>query len=593
LLHTPYFLLLKRGGQLLKTISKGLILALVIQFALILPFVNIIGAEKIKAQTEGPVTPNDPILFLRATDATYNTVTITASYGASSDPREFVFDSPTEIKTSDFNYNIPRYDRVANDSDEIKSYKLNRPTLYCHGTEESNEIYLITVKYNDDPENKVRFSGIYAAYRPSTDATLKYQMVFPNGSVEDWCRNLHQNNFNDANIIKMAHRQYLNKPVVPHLSVDQKEQTCNDIQSNWEQLKQDARELFNPAPGSTGESQNENWIITGGMWNAAAWWFSSKESADAFCDWVEGLIGLPPDRGAALYSIKQQKLAPSETGKFRYKSIMERGKKLKESIDSILASDDPTCNDIQLKKFKWAAPENEVYSDLNSFREDISDLLKAVELFFKTYQEPVETAGEKDICGSNMGVFSGRIFQWLFCQLAVIIHGTASSIMTKATQWLTDSIGVDINMKFKDPAKDDYPTGGGGTETPAPGAGTPTPGTETPTPRTATPMDISETIQFDTEADYLNAKRDGGSISVKVKNNDAVSAIINVATAISWGEWSSNHRVSVRFTTTENIPVEWTSVRIYSEDASGDLRFRFSINYPPAGNTFTAISSIE
>lgn len=574
----------------MKTISKGLILALVIQFALILPFVNIIGAEKIKAQTEGPVTPNDPILFLRATDATYNTVTITASYGASSDPREFVFDSPTEIKTSDFNYNIPRYDRVANDSDEIKSYKLNRPTLYCHGTEESNEIYLITVKYNDDPENKVRFSGIYAAYRPSTDATLKYQMVFPNGSVEDWCRNLHQNNFNDANIIKMAHRQYLNKPVVPHLSVDQKEQTCNDIQSNWEQLKQDARELFNPAPGSTGESQNENWIITGGMWNAAAWWFSSKESADAFCDWVEGLIGLPPDRGAALYSIKQQKLAPSETGKFRYKSIMERGKKLKESIDSILASDDPTCNDIQLKKFKWAAPENEVYSDLNSFREDISDLLKAVELFFKTYQEPVETAGEKDICGSNMGVFSGRIFQWLFCQLAVIIHGTASSIMTKATQWLTDSIGVDINMKFKEPEKSNYQfDSGGGGEGTNPGTGTDngSSGGETPAPRTAAPMDISGRVNFVNKNEFIEASDTNHTMVVKVKNGLAPSAIIDVVAQLSWGAWDDERKgsVSCRFTTTDNIPADWTTITIYGQRNNKTV-MRIMMQYPPESSPF-------
>jgi hypothetical protein len=230
------------------------------------------------------------------------------------------------------------------------------------------------------------------------------------------------------------------------------------------------------------------------MWNAAAWWAASRETADAFCDWVESAVGLPPDQGQALIAIRQQKLAPSGTGIHRFKSIMERGRRLGEDVDAILASDDPTCSDIQLKVFKWDKNlEGETYPDLNSFKTAIGELLQTTNLFFDTYQEPVVTAGTEDICGSGMGILGGQIFQWLFCELANVIHGIASKIMTQATGWLTDSIGVDIDMKFKDPAKDEVSTGGGGTG--GTGGTSGTAGETTPTGSTTYPFNRNLTFE--------------------------------------------------------------------------------------------------
>jgi hypothetical protein len=576
-----------QGGRLLKTISKGLIAVLAIHFAIILPFVSTVEIKETKAQTAGPVTAVTPVLNLRTNDD-YNTVIIKASYGTDISPKEFMFDTPVELDV-DKNFpagEIPRYEgSLANNTDDIRIYKLNRPTLSCQSGRDLRLLFLISVKYQNDPEKKYRFSGIYYTHTTSestTETYHKYSRV-PSGAFRSGglCGSLYENYPDEASIIKLANETHINLPIVPYVTADQRQNTCSSIQNNWEQLKQDTRDMFIPAPGSVGQSQNENWIITGGMWNAAAWRSAKKESADAFCDWVEGAIGLPADQGQALIAIRQQKLAPSPTGIHRFNSIMERARQIGQDIDKILESSNPTCGDIDFKIFKWNKNlEGETYPDLGSFKTGISKLIEAAKFFFESYQEPVTSAGTEHVCGSNMGMLSGEIFQWLFCELANIIHGIAASIMTSATGWLTDSIGVDINMKFKDPKNHDQPTEGGGAETSA--------------PRTAASMNISGTVEFRTEAEYNRAKDDGGAITVKVKNNDAVSAIINVSSAISWGTWASTQgRVTCRFTTTDNIPTEWTSVKIYSEDSSGNLRFRFSINYPPAGNTFTAISSIE
>lgn len=571
----------------MKTISKGLILALVIQFALILPFQSIwLQQNTEKAKAEGPVGPTDPSLGFSTSSSTQQVVEM--EINGADPPGPWTFTAQRGSINVDSFYNgaqVPRYTRNATNSDTFMKYTLTSPNIACQGSflaggdlggarqvNYRSPIYLITTRYSGET-NLFLQSGLYR----ESHANHKLVKLIDRdmGDASNFCQDLTDD---QIQIINIARTSALNQAVVP-IVVDL-DLRCTQMQTNWNNIVSNMRALMIPAPSATpgvGRTGNAYWVnrdSVGVRWpQFGAWVFSAFGRASYGSVFDDTYV----------YTLD---LGLTNDGQEIYDEIATLAGEIKDDIDRLKEvypgdSWPPGCAEVE--KFLWVERDPpEYYTSLDEFSTDFDKIYQFFEDAIASRDEPIST-GTEDVCGNGVGgLMSGKIFQWLFCELANIIHGIAASIMTRATEYLTDSIGVDIeNVEFKGPKKHSYPTE--------------STGTETTTPRTAAPMDISGTLKFTTEDEYDRAKGDSGAIAVKVKNADATSAIIDVtSTEIAWGTWESTRgEIDCRFRTTENIPAEWTAVKIYSEDSSGELRFRFSISYPPAGNRFIATSSIQ
>lgn len=572
----------------MKTISKGLILALVIQFALILPFVNIIGVETAKAVVEPEVTMSQPMYTSQAKDKINFNLTINGEVhqiGATKDS------SVTSLP-------VTKYDPNASGTYAFTTFNLPSGFVAFNLDGFSTpKLYLIVS--NDELVNVALYQeNLPQAVVPSRKSLVVLTTPY---DVTYWIT-IYQATQNPGRgnskywqtMIWYADGSHVPRPVSTRLLSSEVPAVCQRTERNWDNLKKELRDLFQPAPGSVnGQSQNHNWEVTTGV-TAEIFGAGYSDVMSAIKAWVirQGFNLVNIDGVNVLgviHAVETETLKPTSDGYQTLDNIVQYGYLLDQDLQ-MLIDNNANCGShgVKFKLFKWnesLESDDNIFTSLPSIKEYVQEIVDVAKEWFERLSSPVVTAGEltEDVCGNGAGgLMSGKIFQWLFCELANIIHGIAASIMTRATKYLTDSIGVDIeNVEFKGPKKHSYPTE--------------STGTETTTPRTAAPMDISGTLKFTTEDEYDRAKGDSGAIAVKVKNADATSAIIDVtSTEIAWGTWESTRgEIDCRFRTTENIPAEWTAVKIYSEDSSGELRFRFSISYPPAGNRFIATSSIQ
>jgi len=563
----------------LKTISKGLILALVIQFALILPFVNIIGVKKAKA--EGPVTPSDYSLTLKATDTLYGTIRMAAVDTTGNTVKEFVFTLHQGLRTRNFlggRSNIPSINyngsnRQATDEDVIKAYKLSSPSdLRCQAGATVDNIYAIAVLY-DNTDGQHHFAGIFSSSSttPASGEENRFYNKIPNASF-GWggmCNNIHNSDPVAEAVIKRANsNDYNGWKVDLQISDGDRVTRCNSLERRWLNFQSNIRTLMIPAPSNTAAP-------VGGTANP--YWIQSTSINIRWLDLAKGITRIFPDAYAYDSTLdfdltNEGKRIYDETA-----SIVEQIGNDLTILRNAYPGDSWPNGCVELKEFRWVEGTNDRnYTSLDQFNTDYQQVYELFKQYIENRDEPIST-GDTDACGSaGSGMINGKIFQWLFCELANIIHGIAASIMTRATGWLTDSIGVDINIKFKDPETDEVPTGGGGADTPTPGTGTPT-----PAPRTAAPMNISGTINFLNRSEFDRAKN--GGMSVKVKNGQASGPEINVTNEMQWGNWNESEgkgSVSCRFTTTENIPADWTVVTIFGK--RGDtVVMRIMTQYPP------------
>jgi len=566
----------------LKTISKGLILALVIQFALVLPFVNIIGVKKAKAVVEPEVTMSQPMYTSQAKDKINFNLTINGEVhqiGATKDS------SVTSLP-------VTKYDPNASGTYAFTTFNLPSGFVAFNLDGFSTpKLYLIVS--NDELVNVALYQeNLPQAVVPSRKSLVVLTTPY---DVTYWIT-IYQATQNPGRgnskywqtMIWYADSSHVPRPVSTRLLSSEVPAVCQRTERNWDNLKKELRDLFQPAPGSVnGQSQNHNWEVTTGV-TAEIFGAGYSDVMSAIKAWVirQGFNLVNIDGvnvQGVIHAVETETLKPTSDGYQTLDNIVQYGYLLDQDLQ-MLIDNNANCGShgVKFKLFKWnesLESDDNIFTSLPSIKEYVQEIVDVAKEWFERLSSPVVTAGEltEDVCGNGVGgLMSGKIFQWLFCELANIIHGIAASIMTRATEWLTASIGVDINIKFKDPEKDEVPTGGGGADTPTPGTGTPT-----PAPRTAAPMNISGTINFLNRSEFDRAKN--GGMSVKVKNGQASGPEINVTNEMQWGNWNESEgkgSVSCRFTTTENIPADWTVVTIFGK--RGDtVVMRIMTQYPP------------
>jgi len=232
----------------LKTISKGLILALVIQFALILPFVNIVGVEKSKAEEPGPVTPSEPRITLVATDTNYGTIRLNADFGAGQS-LSMMFTGKRVIETTAFSSPdyVPSYGRPANSEDVISLYELTSPNVTCSIATSTLKLYLVATKYTGGPSMPL-YSGIYTL---PIGVPLQFYDRLPQAAFNDRigsCRDMLTSNPNAAATLRTANANgaegYINNPINLQLPEGERITRCNSLESRWERFKTKVRELM-------------------------------------------------------------------------------------------------------------------------------------------------------------------------------------------------------------------------------------------------------------------------------------------------------------------------------------------------------------
>jgi len=576
----------------LKTISKGLILALVIQFTLFLPLQSVwlwSSAEKAKAVIEPSVTMSQPMYTSQTKDKINFNITINGSVnqvGASKDSEATSLPSAKLVTHPSGSYVFTTFDLPIG----FTAFNIDGFT--------TPKLYLIVF---DDQLVNVAFrnENLPQAIVPSGKGLAVFTQPW---DVSFWART-NQINQSDINNNKYwqtmmwyADSNHVPRPVSTRLLESDMPTVCQRTERNWENLKKSIRDLFHPAPGSVnGQSQNHNWEVTTGV-TAEIFGASYLDVMSSLKAWVmrQGYYLANIDGvnvQGIIHAVETETLKPTQDGYQSLDNIIQYGYLLDQDLQ-MLIDNNANCgsHDVKFKMFKWNEAlenDNNIFTSLPLMREYVKEIVEVAKKYFEELSSPVVTAGElgEDICGNpGTNLVSGKIFQWLFCELANIIHGIAAKIMTKATQWLTDSIGVDININFKEPEKSNYQfDSGGGGESTNPGTGTDNGGTggETPAPRTAAPMNISGKINFLDEVEF-NTARDAGAIAVRVKNGQGTSEIINVGASFTNWNWDNNETGSVecRFTTTENIPTDWRVVTIYGTRGSERV-FRIMLTYPP------------
>ena len=258
------------------------------------------------------------------------------------------------------------------------------------------------------------------------------------------------------------------------LTTADQETACKAVNSDWEALKDDVRSLSIPKPGSvSGQSANENWEVTTSV-TFAGMWAGLRDACNAIAttidNWVHSAVGGNSDAEATVFAIRQQTLKPTTTGEDRIGDIIRRAYLLNQNLTNLIAND-TNCGTfgVKFRKFKWnssAESDTNVYSSLRDLQNDIAALVEVAKRYYADFQEPVQTAGEYDekVCGKfpvNIGL---KTFSWMFCELGAMLHRVAVYLLEKSLKWLTDIIGINVNMSFTAPQiKEETTTGGGGT----------------------------------------------------------------------------------------------------------------------------------
>lgn len=223
---------------------------------------------------------------------------------------------------------------------------------------------------------------------------------------------------------------------------------------------------------------------------------------------------------------------------------------------------------------------NELIATPNDFLTAIDALIKAFEnaVAAKTGLDPNNT------CGNGLSnVFGGGgIFEWMFCKVAEVIHGVANFFMGMAFGYLESSLGVDA-VHFSKPVLD---TSINNTKSGVLGTGTTTGGTSTTggTPAAAAPLNLQASLTISNATNYNQLKIAAATgVWAKVKKGSGTSDLIEVKASFSnWND--SKKTVDSTFTTTTNVPVDWTSIRIYGgKTGSTTSLFAFTTNYPASG----------
>jgi hypothetical protein len=279
------------------------------------------------------------------------------------------------------------------------------------------------------------------------------------------------------------------------LSATNMEAACKSVNTDWEALKEDIRSLSIPKPGSvSGASANPNWDVTTSV-TFAGLVAGLREGAGAIATWVENTaasaVGLNADAQATAVAIRQQTLVPTTAGENRLRDVFQRAGLMDDNLANLIANN-ANCGSygVKFRKFKWnktAESDTDIYTSLTDLKTDIAALVAVARQYFDFFQEPVTTAGElgeEGACGKMGYSFGRKMWYVLLCNMGDLLHLIAGSLMTKATEYLQASIGID-SVKFESPAKvseesGNSPTGG----TPAssnPSGGSPsapaTPGT--------------------------------------------------------------------------------------------------------------------
>jgi len=222
---------------------------------------------------------------------------------------------------------------------------------------------------------------------------------------------------------------------------------CNRLVSNWEIIKDDIRGagpthgLLSPAPGSEGNSQNENWVINSSN-NAATVLSSADDLVHSWLpkikSWISGSQYDP------VYSaIEIKKLTLSTKGKTMVSDMANRYKIIGDDLDSLKNnSDDLSDCSKKLKKIKYdktLETDANSYANIAEFQAAAQDAIDFAVASIENLEAPVVTGGDEGKCGA-MSV--GKMFAWALCNIAAAIESLADRILERAVIRFLDVTGV-------------------------------------------------------------------------------------------------------------------------------------------------------
>ena len=412
----------------MKTISKGLILALVIQFALILPFVNIVGVEKAKAEEPGPVAPPTAgsvgMTFLSGNQGRI----LVKYYYADGDShavelnfnREGPLVSGSETPQSQFLdtlWGIIASQGITTDF-VVYSYEGDANKKLIIGKKNASD----TLYYNCGLYQKTILSGgkyAYADLIKRNDNTGQNENVGgPGGPI------------NSTN----SSTGYLGKKINTTAST---EQLCTQLTHGWTRLLENMKAIIGSDPKDTPAYWDRN---TPPGWRQAINMSIITQSLRF------GPIALGLAAGGTT-------LVNRLSGYDGSYNLNDAGMTKAEEIRTVLAELKTIGENINTGTDAWpTSPVNcrpakitdTLESSTTEFFDKPSEFVAFCVELGKVFENAIREGegSSDDICGNALNNLS-KIFPWMFCKLGEIVHMIAVSIINKSIGWLEASIGID------------------------------------------------------------------------------------------------------------------------------------------------------
>lgn len=453
-----------------KTWSRSLIFFFALLFVL-QPLFSFSQIPSVKAQTEGPPDPPPGTVNFRFSDATMNGLNATVT---SSTPLFYKFKKEGVVEKA----KIVGGRAVPSEGAEFIAYKLDDPTMSClasspFGTPGQIDIDLFLIAYKvTGSESLYKSNGLYG----HVEATGNYD-DFNLGNVGSHCV---VTGYWES-FIRIID-DHLGSIIDVYLSTETKEATCNDLNSQWINLKDSIRSLMLPVDGKmnpTYWTKDRGWDPDIDM-NKITIGNLAKVFAGSIATGGTGALASVYGTGIVDIEIEQQYVLTRD-GLIQFNSIGDLFLEVKRDVELLQSEGNDkisdVCPDIELVKFYWlkdleSEPGKKVVYD--TFSKFLEELDRAYNNFKEIFAIATMKFTTDDDDGSSFcdkvadNGIKGMLMQ-AFCGLIIILKTGADALYNFALRTLNSSIGLDTDITGESSPEisifspGNVSTGGGGT----------------------------------------------------------------------------------------------------------------------------------
>lgn len=426
----------REGGRLFRTFSKVLITILAIQFALLLPFETIFLnpiPQKAKAENPTPVAPTPGTVGFVFTSSVrgaillkYNDLMTAAPFNFTLDNAGAVVSNPTGTIDDNTSYNSVddvRSQFATTDFRKITDKGASR-NFWLYRLSSDQSYYLIIAQ-----KSSGRDYYNFGLWQKTAAGGRQYRMngmYLPDSANSNPVR---------ENVGQVVNTTALGQKIHWVASVDQ---SCQQLVDRWPELVGMIKKVVGPNPQENPTYWDKNappGILRAIQYGQVA---ASLQAGPVAALFTTGAIELFNRRVVGWdgsYYLNQAGYNKANQIRGIAKELVTMGEALKGDND-IWPTSPTNCKPAKVTD-GLEISTTEFFSKPSEFIAFAQNLLAG----FEDQLQNNNGQPDDDACGSGLTNIA-RIFPWMFCKLADIIHSVATYIINKSIGWLEASIGI-------------------------------------------------------------------------------------------------------------------------------------------------------